>query len=107
MGAALIGSFKESLLKGKDHYTVHLLILTGSDQLLLILKNIIFLHYKTRYVIEEVNCTEPSRSVRFPWIFVLGPDRELAGQQRPRLRRHRRPLHLPDAAQKRQKLERR
>jgi hypothetical protein len=28
---------------------------------------IIFFFYKTTYLNEEVNCTEPSRSVRIPW----------------------------------------
>jgi hypothetical protein len=44
--------------------TVNLLALTSSDQLLFILKISFFLFYKTSYHKEEVNCLEPSSSVR-------------------------------------------
>ncbi len=42
--------------------TVGRLVLTSSDQLLLILKNIFPLFNKTSYLNEEVNHAEPSRS---------------------------------------------
>jgi len=42
------------------------LLLTSFDCLLLIPKNIFF-SYKTSCLNVEVNCTEPSLSVRFPW----------------------------------------
>jgi len=46
--------------------TVHLLVLTSLDQLLFTLK-LYFSFYKTTYLNEEVNRTEPSfPSVRFP-----------------------------------------
>jgi hypothetical protein len=44
--------------------TVNLLTLTIPDQL-------IFLLYKTSYTEKEVNCTEPSISVRDPWLECL------------------------------------
>jgi hypothetical protein len=44
--------------------TVDLLILTCSDQLLHLLKIHSFFFYKTSYINEEVNCTQPSPSVR-------------------------------------------
>ncbi len=47
--------------------TVVLLALTSSVQLLLIMKNIIFLFYKTCYLNEDTNCTEPFPSVRVSW----------------------------------------
>jgi hypothetical protein len=31
------------------------------------IENIMYLFYKTSYFDEEVNCTEPSPSVRIPW----------------------------------------
>jgi hypothetical protein len=46
--------------------TIDLLVLTGSDQLLLILKNIIFLLCKTSYLNEKENFREPSTSVMVP-----------------------------------------
>jgi hypothetical protein len=53
---------REPLLKEK----VDLLVLTSLDQLLLILKNVF---NKTRYLYEEVNCTDPSpHPVRVPWL---------------------------------------
>jgi hypothetical protein len=45
--------------------TVDLHLLTSIDQLHLILK-ILFTFYKTSYLNEEVNCTEPSPSVKVP-----------------------------------------
>jgi len=32
------------------------------------IENILFLHYKTRHLNEEANCTEPSNSVRVPFL---------------------------------------
>jgi len=40
-----------------------LLELANSDQLLLMLNNVFLFIYKTSYLNEEVNCTEPSPSV--------------------------------------------
>jgi hypothetical protein len=51
---------RESLVKGKKQYSLSTCA-NCSDQLLLIVK--IFLK-KTSYLNEEVNCTEPSASVR-------------------------------------------
>jgi hypothetical protein len=45
--------------------TVDLLVLTSLDQF--VFKNIIFLFYKTSYLNEEANGTEPSPSVSIPW----------------------------------------
>jgi hypothetical protein len=58
---------------GNPHWTeristVDLLVLTCSDQLLSILKTHIFLFYQIGCLNEEVNCSEPSRSVRIPRI---------------------------------------
>ncbi len=46
--------------------TDNLHVKTGSDQLLIIL--IFFLSNKSSYLKKEVNCTEPSLSIRVPWI---------------------------------------
>ncbi len=46
--------------------TVDLLVLIGSEQVLLIQKNIIFPFYNTSYLNGVVNCTEPSISVSVP-----------------------------------------
>jgi hypothetical protein len=46
---------------------VYLLVKTILDQMLLILKIIYFSFYKTSYLNEEMNCTEPFPSVRVPW----------------------------------------
>jgi hypothetical protein len=46
--------------------TVDLLVLTCLDQLILIIQ-ILFTFYKTSYLDEEANGTEPSRSVSVPW----------------------------------------
>ncbi len=54
---------REVLLKGRLS-TVNLLIVTNLDQHFLII--IFFLFYKISYLNEEVNCTEPSPSVRVP-----------------------------------------
>jgi hypothetical protein len=42
---------------------VDLLVLTYSDQLLLILKKYFISFYKTSYLNEEVKCTDPSPSM--------------------------------------------
>jgi hypothetical protein len=58
----LMHSVRESLLKGKNQYnTVDLLVQTILSKLLNM-----FLLYKTRYLNEEVNCTEPFPSIRVP-----------------------------------------
>ncbi len=50
---------KETLLKGKALITIDLLVAIGLDQLLFLL----YFIYKTIYLSEEVNCTDPSPSV--------------------------------------------
>jgi len=52
--------------------TVDLLELTNSDRLLFI-ENMINLLYETSHLNEEVNCTEPSSSVRVPCRQVQSP----------------------------------
>ncbi len=47
---------------------VDLLVLTSLDQLFIYIENIINLFYKTSYLNEEVNCTEPFPLVSIPWI---------------------------------------
>jgi hypothetical protein len=57
---------EEYLLKGRLS-KVDLLVLTSSDQLLLLMKIFIFLFFfQTSYLIEEVGRTELSLSVRVP-----------------------------------------
>ncbi len=51
---------REYLLKGKAHM-INLLVLTRSEQLVLAQK-IYFIFYKTSYLSEELNRTEPSLS---------------------------------------------
>jgi hypothetical protein len=58
----------KSSLKGRIN-TNDFLFLICSDQLLLYWYFII-LFYKTTYLDEEVNHTEPSLSVRVPWIYI-------------------------------------
>jgi hypothetical protein len=59
---------REPLQKGNAQYsTVHLLVWTSLDQLLLILQN--FISFLQNSLNEEVNCTEPSPSVSVPRIF--------------------------------------
>jgi hypothetical protein len=48
-------------------WMVDLLVLISSDQRLLYNRNYVSF-YKTGYLIKEVNCTEPSPSVRVPWL---------------------------------------
>ncbi len=50
--------------------TVNLLVLISYDQRLLILKKVVFVFYKSSCLNEEVNCTEPSPSVRVPWFVI-------------------------------------
>ncbi len=55
------------IMKGKALSTVDLLVLTSSDQVLLIL-NIYFTSFaQTSYLYEEVNCSEPSLSAMVRW----------------------------------------
>ncbi len=66
----------ELIKAGKPYWggrlsTVDLLVLTSLDQLLLIIKFLFHLCYKTSYLNEEVNCTVPSPSVSFPWMRYL------------------------------------
>jgi hypothetical protein len=49
---------REPLLKGK---------LTSLDQSNFDVENIFYLCYKTSYLNEDVNCTEPSPSDNIPW----------------------------------------
>jgi hypothetical protein len=44
-----------------------ILVLTSLDRLLFKIENIIYLGYKTSYLNEEFNCTEPSPSIGVPW----------------------------------------
>ncbi len=46
---------------------IDLFVLSTSNQLLFIEEIYFFLFYKTSYLNTEVNCTEPSPSVRIPW----------------------------------------
>jgi hypothetical protein len=58
---------REYLLKGKDQYNWP--PCTNQFRLPTLSKEIyFFIFYKTRYLNKEVNCTEPSPSVRVPWI---------------------------------------
>jgi hypothetical protein len=47
--------------------TVDLLVLTSLDWLLLTMQTLFTFFYKTSYLNEEVNGTEQSPSVSFPW----------------------------------------
>jgi hypothetical protein len=47
--------------------TVGLLVLASFDQLLFVLKILVTFFYKTTYLNEEVNCTEP---VSIPWLIT-------------------------------------
>jgi len=57
---------REPLLKGRLS-TVDFFVLTSLDELLLILQELFDFFYKTSYLNEEVNSTEPSPSVSVPW----------------------------------------
>jgi len=50
--------------------TVDLLARTSLDQLLWILI-VLFIYFKTSFLNEEVNCTEPSPTVSIPWTLTL------------------------------------
>jgi hypothetical protein len=50
---------REALLKGRIS-TVDLLVLTGSDQLIFMLKLYFFFFYKTTYLNEKVNLSQTS-----------------------------------------------
>ncbi len=54
------------MLRGKTDYTVDNLVLTSYDQFIFMLKILIHFVTKTRYLNEEVNCTEPSPLVCVP-----------------------------------------
>jgi len=56
-----------SYCRGRRISTVDLLALTRSDQPLLRLQIHFYILIKTSYLNEEVNCTEPSPSVRLPY----------------------------------------
>ncbi len=62
----LNGLSREGLLKEKAQYSrppcANLLRSTAFET-----EIIIYLFYKTTYLIEEVNCTNPSLSVSIPW----------------------------------------
>jgi hypothetical protein len=57
-------------LTGTSISTCDLLVLTSLDHLLFTLQLLFTLFQKTSYLNVEVNCTEPSPSVRVPWINV-------------------------------------
>ncbi len=64
--------------------TTDLLLLTSLDQPLVILQTLFTFFYKTRYLNEEVNCTEPSPLVSIPWFVIclwMCPTRELSYPQ--------------------------
>jgi hypothetical protein len=48
--------------------TVSLLVLASLDQLFFYKENYIYFFYKTSYLNEEVNRTEPFPLVRIPWL---------------------------------------
>ncbi len=90
LGGALAGTNSTNLFwcnqnfcivkAGKSYWrgrlsTVDLLVPTSLDQLLFISKILFtfFLKKKTIYPNEEVNCTEPSRSVILPWLKCFAP----------------------------------
>ncbi len=60
------GFTREALLRGRIS-TIDLLVLTNLDQLLSILKLYFSVFTHQPIFNEEVNCTEPSPSVRVPW----------------------------------------
>jgi hypothetical protein len=65
-----------SLTDGEGISAVDLLVSTGLDQLLYNLK-LFFPFYKTTYLNEEVNRTDPSPSIRLPWnVYTLATDGE-------------------------------
>ncbi len=62
----------ESLQKGLLS-TVDTFVLTRSDQLFLILMTYFFSFLQNELFYKEVNCTEPSPSVRVPWLVSFCP----------------------------------
>ncbi len=72
-GSVAVNNNLSTVLKraGKSYWrgrlsTVDLLVLTSLDQLLFAVMIFFYLCYKTSYLNEEVNCTEPSPSVSVP-----------------------------------------
>ncbi len=64
--------FNQGILTERGRFsTVDLLALTSLNQLLFTLKIYIVLFYKTTNLSEEMNCTEPSPSIRVPCFNVL------------------------------------
>ncbi len=63
---------REVLLKGKAQYRITLLPLISLDQLIFKAKMLFTFFYKTSYLNEEVNCTEP-----FPLVGVSCTDRRI------------------------------
>ena len=59
-----------TLTEGEGLSTVALLALTSLDEFIFILKIYVAFFYKTSYLNEEVNCTEPSPSVSIPWFNI-------------------------------------
>jgi len=56
-----------TLSEGEGSGTADLQVLTSLDKLIFRLKIVFTFFYKTSYLNEEVNCTEPSPSVSIPW----------------------------------------
>ncbi len=67
LGARIFSARTEKPYRMGRISTVDLLVLTSLNELLFKLK-LNFLFYKATYLNEEVNCTEPSPSVRVPWL---------------------------------------
>jgi hypothetical protein len=65
---ASLVSKQGSLIEGEALSTVGLLVQTSFDQLITMLQILMTSFYKTSYHNEEFNCTEPSPSVRLPWL---------------------------------------
>ncbi len=62
----IFGSTHGSLTEGEGSVQLTFLLLTSLDQLTFIFKILFFHFYKTSYLNEEVNSTEPSPSVSIP-----------------------------------------
>jgi hypothetical protein len=65
-----MGLTREALLKGKDQYDQTPCaneFLSATFQT----ESFFFLFYKTTYLNEEVNHTDPSPSVRLPWFYLF------------------------------------
>ena len=66
-------AIRETLSKGRRLSTVDLLVLTGLDHLLFLMKIVFTFLYKIRYLNEEVNRIESSLWLAFPAAITLVP----------------------------------